>query len=135
DSTGATMTDVTFTWTATGGTITSTGSYTAGSTAGTFSVKATSGTVSGSATVTVTAPATSTVVAYPKVPQLATSTNYSLSVNGTSVPVGLYKGHAIAWFAFSGTANVVVTVSQPVTSYTLSPKRNQVPSTVSANQI
>src|SRR5256886_11368910 len=50
DQNGNTMSGVTFTWTATGGTIDSTGKYSAGSTAGTFSVKATSGSVSGSAT-------------------------------------------------------------------------------------
>ncbi len=42
-------------WTATGGTITSTGNYTAGSAAGTFVVTATSGSVSGTAAVTITA--------------------------------------------------------------------------------
>ena len=46
---------VTVTWTATGGTITAAGNYTAGSTAGTYAVTATSGTKSGTASVTVTA--------------------------------------------------------------------------------
>ena len=46
---------VTVTWTATGGTITAAGSFTAGSTAGTYTVTATSGTRSGTASVTVTA--------------------------------------------------------------------------------
>jgi hypothetical protein len=45
------------TWTATGGTITSAGLYTAGSTAGTYSVKAVSGSLSASASVTVSAAA------------------------------------------------------------------------------
>jgi polygalacturonase len=75
------------------------------------------------------------VVAYPKVPQLATSATYTVAVNGVSVPVGSYAGHGVAWFAFSGSANVVVTVSQAVASYTLSPKRNPVPATVSGNTI
>src|SRR5581483_3842680 len=56
DTNGNAMTGVTFTWTATGGTVTATGSYTAGSTAGNFSVTATSGTVKGSASVAVSAP-------------------------------------------------------------------------------
>ena len=51
-----TTTAVTVTWSATGGTITPTGNYTAGSTAGTYDVTATSGIVSGTAVVTVTAP-------------------------------------------------------------------------------
>jgi glucose/arabinose dehydrogenase len=46
---------VTVTWTATGGTITPTGNYTAGATAGSYVVTATSGARSGTATVTVTA--------------------------------------------------------------------------------
>jgi hypothetical protein len=45
------------TWTATGGTISSTGLYTAGGTAGTYAVKAVSGTLSASASVAVTVPA------------------------------------------------------------------------------
>jgi len=47
--------NVTVTWTATGGTITPTGIYTAGSTAGAFTITATSGTRSGTASVNVTA--------------------------------------------------------------------------------
>ncbi len=54
-STGATIAGVTFTWTATGGTITTAGVYRAGATAGTFTVTATSGSIRGTATVTVTA--------------------------------------------------------------------------------
>jgi hypothetical protein len=56
DQNGATMSGVTFTWTATGGSIDQTGKYTAGSTAGTFSATATSGSVKGSATITITSP-------------------------------------------------------------------------------
>ena len=47
------------TWTATGGTITSAGLYTAGGTAGTYMVKAVSGSLSASASVAVTVPAPS----------------------------------------------------------------------------
>jgi len=50
----STTSNVTVTWTATGGSITSTGNYTAGNVAGTFAVTATSGTHSGTASVTVT---------------------------------------------------------------------------------
>jgi len=59
-----TPTSVTVVWSASGGTITQGGLFTAGATAGTFSVVATNGSVSGSATVTVTvaAPAAPTAV-------------------------------------------------------------------------
>ena len=55
DSSGATV-NVQPTWTATGGTVTNTGLFTAGSTAGSFTVTATVGTASASATVTVIVP-------------------------------------------------------------------------------
>ena len=50
-----TTSSVTVTWSATGGTISSNGNYTAGATVGTYEVTATSGSVSGTAAVTVTA--------------------------------------------------------------------------------
>ena len=52
-------TQPTFAWSASGGTISSAGLYTAGSTAGSYSVAAKSGAVSGSATVNVAAPSPS----------------------------------------------------------------------------
>jgi hypothetical protein len=77
----------------------------------------------------------STVVPYPGIPRLDTSANYSVAVNGSRVPVSLYNGHSLAWFAFSGTVNVVVTVKEKVVSYTLSPKRRPVNATADANRI
>lgn len=75
------------------------------------------------------------VVAYPAIPRLPASPTFSVSVNGTSVPVTLYNGKSIAWFAFSGTADVRVTVAQAVLSYVLSPLRNPVLSTRSGHEI
>ncbi len=79
------------------------------------------------------------VVAYPAIPGTPLSTNYSVSVNGKSVPVELYNTPSgpvsFARFAFSGTANVLVTVSQPVSSFTLSPESYKVPATVAGKTI
>ncbi len=52
-----------FTWSASSGTVSSTGQYTAPATAGTATVKATVGTISGGAAVTVTAPVTNSLQA------------------------------------------------------------------------
>lgn len=59
-----TTTSVTVSWTATGGTISSSGLFTAGTTGGSFTVTATNGSISGTASVTVqvTAPAAPTAV-------------------------------------------------------------------------
>ncbi|MER3423099.1 MAG: hypothetical protein C4293_07580, partial [Nitrospiraceae bacterium] len=73
--------------------------------------------------------------AYPQVPGSQLSTTYSMPVNGQSVPVQRYNGKSYAWFAFSGTANVKVTVSQNISSYTLSPKSYQIPSTISGRDL
>jgi hypothetical protein len=62
DQNGNPMSGITFTWTATGGTIDATGKYTAGSTAGTFQATAKSGSVSGSATINVTSPVPDAIV-------------------------------------------------------------------------
>jgi polygalacturonase len=75
------------------------------------------------------------VIAYPRVAGLGGSVHFSVSVNGQSIPVTLYNGRSIAWFAFSGTARVLVAVSQTIGSYSLSPKRDPVPASVSGNTL
>ncbi len=77
---------------------------------------------------------------YPTVPGTAASSTYAVTVNGQSVPVELYgtaTGNvSFARFALAGAeAQVTVTVSQPVTSYTLSPKNEQIAATVSGNTL
>ncbi|UOF78514.1 endopygalactorunase [Caudoviricetes sp.] len=74
-----------------------------------------------------------TVVVYPQIPGQGLSTVYSMTVNGTTVPVTYYDSYsnagvdgpprktAIAWFAYDGSPSVVVTVSQTVSTYTLAP--------------
>lgn len=58
-----------------------------------------------------------------------------MTVNGQAVPVQQYNGISFTWFAFAGTADVKVTVNQTVSSYTLSPTRNRVASTVNGRDI
>jgi hypothetical protein len=52
DQNGIVMSNISFTWTATGGTISTSGLYTAGATAGNFTVTAQSGSITGNTTVT-----------------------------------------------------------------------------------
>ena len=79
------------------------------------------------------------VVAYPAIPGTPLSSNYSVSVNGKPIPVELYNtpstAVSFARFAFTGTANVLVTVSQPVSSFTLSPESYKTPATVAGKTI
>ena len=67
--------------------------------------------------------AQTSIQAYPRLPGLSLSSRYTITVNGSNVPVNSYQGQAFAWFGFSGTANVTITVSETVASYQLSPKR------------
>jgi hypothetical protein len=74
----------TFTWTVSGGgTISSTGLFTAGATAGgPYTIKATSGTVSGSASVTVYVPALTTITVSPATANVAVSTTKQFTASG-----------------------------------------------------
>ena len=80
-------------------------------------------------------PAFAELVVYPQLPGRPLSTTFAMTVGDRAVPVQRYGGISFAWFAFSGTANVKVTVSQHVSSYLLSPQRNQVPSSVVGRDI
>lgn len=62
------------------------------------------------------------VVRYTKELGTTLSSTYSVTVNGTSVPV--YNNNEISYihFSFAGEVDVVVTVNETVSSYTLSPK-------------
>jgi Zn-dependent metalloprotease len=119
--TGSTNTAVT--WTATGGTVTSGGLYTAPASAGTFTVKATSAadtTKSASATVTVTSGATSQLILNPSFESGATSWLSSASVigsNGTAQPA--HTGSYEAWLCGYGSTHtdyVYQTVAIPATA-------------------
>lgn len=80
-------------------------------------------------------PAFAEIMVYPQLPGRPLSGTYTLTVGGQPVPVQQYNGNSFAWFAFSGTVEVTVTVSQSVSSHILSPTRNEVPNTVSGNDI
>ena len=62
------------------------------------------------------------LVVYPKLYNSQLSSTYSMTVNGQAVPVQRYNGNSYAWFAFSGSASVKITVDETVESYQLSPK-------------
>src|SRR5438552_2174151 len=66
------------------------------------------------------------VTQYPSLPSAAASSTYSVTVNGQSVPVQSYStatgNISFARFSFSGSADVAVTVSEPIKSFVLSPK-------------
>jgi len=66
-------------------------------------------------------PSPDSVTPYPLPAGDAASSAYSVTVNGTNVPVSNSRDASYAHFAFTGTARVVVTVSQAVTSFRLSP--------------
>src|ERR1700730_18981239 len=90
-------------------------------------------------------PPPSVVIAYPSFSTDTASPNYTVTVNGTSVYVhghfsppstpGGSNGFAYAHFAFAGTANVDVLVSQTVSTYTLSPVRYGIASSKSGAHI
>ncbi|HZU98083.1 MAG TPA: Ig-like domain-containing protein, partial [Planctomycetota bacterium] len=137
------------TWTATGGTVSSTGLYKAGTTAGSFTVTATSGSVSGSATVNVTAPPVLTTIAVtPNPASVATggkqtftaqgkdqngnniSATYTWSATGgTITQAGVYTagsqtgsfGVTATSGSVSGVASVTVTAAPVLTTITVTP--------------
>ena len=147
--TGTTNTAVT--WSATGGTISANGMYTAPSTAGTYSVRATSvadSTKSAAATVTVTAPPPAVAVSVsPTTASLQTGATqqFAASVTGTTNTAvtwtatsgtisasGLYtapgtagtdtvKATSVADSSKSATATVTVTAAPPAVAVTVSP--------------
>jgi len=80
-------------------------------------------------------PALADVVVYPRIPGRPLSTTFAVTVDGRPVPVHRYGTVSFVWFAFSGTADVTVTVKEAVTSYALSPQRNPVRSSVAGHDI
>jgi hypothetical protein len=134
--------NVPVTWTATGGTITSAGMYTAGQTAGSFQVKATStadSTKSATAAVTITAPPI-TVTVSPQSATLAPGGTQTFTANvpvtwtatgGTITPAGVYTaGQTAGSFQVKATstadstksATAAVTITAPPITVTVSPQ-------------
>jgi hypothetical protein len=75
------------------------------------------------------------VVPYPLFSGESASTVYSVQVNGVTVPVHSYNKAHYVHFAFSGIANVVVTVNGGVSAYTLSPVSYSIVSTSSSGTV
>jgi hypothetical protein len=63
------------------------------------------------------------------------STVYEVSVNGQRVPVVKDNTRSYAHFSFAGTADIKVTVNEPVSKYHISPKGFDIRSVVNGNQI
>ena len=117
-------TNAAVTWTATGGTISTSGLYTAPSTAGTYTVKATSvadNTKSASATVTVTAAPVIAVSITPTSASLQTSTTrqFSATVTGTT-------NTAVTWSATGGSVTTSGLYTAPATAGTYTVKATSV---------
>lgn len=76
-----------------------------------------------------------TVIPYPLVGGV--SGQYSVTVNGTQVPVNIWDDIHYAHFAFSGSAAVEVTNKDPqqIDQYTISPKRLGIQATVSGDKL
>lgn len=66
-----------------------------------------------------------TVIPYnPAATGLISGGKYTVSVNGTDIPVMTYAGKSYAWFSFGGTIDVTVTYKPAsIASFTVSPKR------------
>ena len=77
----------------------------------------------------------STVVTYPLLPTCSVSDAYQLTVGGQSVPVLAYKDIHYAHFSFDGTAEVKITIPEPIEGWSLSPKRYRIPTEVSGKEV
>ena len=120
-------TNTTVTWTATGGTVSTSGLYTAPATAGTYTVKATSAadtTKSASATVTVTAPGAVSVSITPTTASLPTggTQQFTAAVTGST-------NTAVTWTATGGTVSSSGFYTAPATAGTYTVKATSVADT------
>ncbi len=98
----------TFTWTATGGTVSATGLYSAGASAGTFAVKATSGAINGSAAITLqNPPVLTTIIVTPSTATLAPgATRQFTAIANDQFGVALVPQPAFIWTTTTGAISV-----------------------------
>lgn len=75
------------------------------------------------------------LVPYVGVPSSQPSRTFTVSVNGQDVYVEKYGAISFARFAFSNSANVVVTVCEPVKTFVLSPKSYNISAKISNQTI
>lgn len=80
------------------------------------------------------------VVTYPMPSCYSPSTNYSVTVDGTTVPVIRYDDNTTAeyqyaQFSFSGTVNIMVTASENIASYKIRPESYNINGTVSGKNL
>ncbi|MFJ2200970.1 glycosyl hydrolase family 28 protein [Streptomyces violaceusniger] len=82
--------------------------------------------------------ASASVAAYPVASVYSASADYTLTVNGTSVPVTKYPGYDIAQFALgTGTATMAVTKTNntDIGSYSISPQKLNISGSVSGSTL
>jgi hypothetical protein len=75
------------------------------------------------------------VVTYDRTPGAVTDPSYALFVNAQPIAVDRMFDTAVARFAFSGNANVVVVASQPVSSFGVSPRSYGIAATPGGNTL
>lgn len=79
--------------------------------------------------------AATSFTAYPALAALPSDGSYTVTADGQDVPVSTYGNHSFARMAYTGTAQIQVTYSAPVTSYTLSPKSSGIAVAKSGNTL
>lgn len=106
---------VTSTYTATGGTVTANGLYTAGANAGTFRVIATASGFADTSTVTVVKPPVALVIVTPALDTVAAGSSYQLAVVTKDAGGNVLTGRVVTWGS-SNTAVATVSGSGKVTA-------------------
>lgn len=77
----------------------------------------------------------SVVVTYPVPNNAQPSSTYWVLLNGQSVYAEKYNSLSYIHFAFAGEVKIEVHLNEPVNSFTLSPKSNNIPAAVDGNKI
>ncbi|MFB5761236.1 family 16 glycoside hydrolase [Paenibacillus medicaginis] len=83
-----------------------------------------------------TAAAPATIQNYPMPSIYTASSVFSLKADNKAIPVISYLAdYDYAQFSFSGTVNIEVTASEPITSYSISPQAKNIKGTVNGNKL
>jgi len=81
-----------------------------------------------------------TVIAYPLPTCYTLASQYNIDVNGTNIPIvdntyGSTDIYNYAHFSFSGTMTITVTTSETISSYNISPLKDNISGTVNGNAL
>ncbi len=77
----------------------------------------------------------SSVVAHPLVPTARASSEYSLSVGTTPIPVQEFKDIHYAHFSFAGRVELRVSVGERIAKWSVSPRRYEVPGKIEGEEL